>query len=87
MALGVPVLGTDVDGFPETLAEDRGIIVPPEDPGALALALERVLAGELRTDTVAARAWARQFDTARVAAVYEQAYQDLLLAATPELAA
>ena len=83
MALGVPVLGTDVDGFPETLAEDRGIIVPPEDPQALALALERVLAGELRTDTVAARAWAQQFDTARVATVYEQAYQDLFLAATP----
>ncbi|MGH2939962.1 MAG: glycosyltransferase [Solirubrobacterales bacterium] len=86
MGLGVPVVGTDVDGFPETLAEGRGIIVPSEDPEALAFALERVLAGRLRTDTAAARVWARQFDTGSVAAVYERAYRDLRLA-TPELAA
>jgi glycosyltransferase involved in cell wall biosynthesis len=86
MRLGVPVVGTDVDGFPETLGEGRGIVVPPEDPEALAAALEGVLAGRLRTDTAAARLWTRRFDTERVATVYEQAYQDLRLA-MPELAA
>ena len=40
MALGVPVVGTDVDGFPETLGAGRGVIVPPEDPEALAVALD-----------------------------------------------
>ena len=50
MALGVPVVGTYVDGFPETLGGGRGVIVPAEDPEALAAALEGVLAGVLRPD-------------------------------------
>jgi glycosyltransferase involved in cell wall biosynthesis len=33
MGLGVPVVGTNVDGFPETLAAGRGVIVASEDPG------------------------------------------------------
>lgn len=87
MGLGVPVVGTDVDGFPETLADRRGIMVPSEDPEALAVALEQVLAGRLRPDTAAARVWARQFDIERVATVYEQTYNDLREAAAPERAA
>jgi glycosyltransferase involved in cell wall biosynthesis len=87
MGLGVPVVGTNVAGFLETLADRRGIIVPPEDPAALAIALERILAGQSRPDTTAARTWARQFETGRVATVYEQAYSELVEAGTPELAA
>jgi glycosyltransferase involved in cell wall biosynthesis len=86
MGLGVPGVGTSVDGFPETLADGRGIMVSPEDPEALARALEQVLARRLRPDTAAARVWARQFDTERVAAVYEQTYNDLSGPATAELA-
>jgi len=74
MGLGVPVIGTDVDGFPDTLADGRGILVAPEDPEALARALEQVLSGQRRTDTAGARVWAAQFDVDRVAAVYEQTY-------------
>ena len=87
MGLGVPVVGTNVDGFPETLADRRGVIVPSEDPIAFAAALEQVLAGTARPDTAAARVWARQFDTDRVAVVYERAYLELLQAVRPELAA
>src|SRR4051812_36597296 len=54
MGLGVPVVGTDVDGFPDTLAERRGIIVAPEDPQALARALEDVLSGRRQPDVAAA---------------------------------
>ncbi|MGO9955255.1 MAG: glycosyltransferase family 4 protein [Solirubrobacteraceae bacterium] len=86
MGLGVPVVGTLVDGFPDTLADRRGILVSPEDPEALARALEQVLAGRSRPDTAAARVWARQFDPERVAAVYEQTYNDLRHAPTTELA-
>jgi glycosyltransferase involved in cell wall biosynthesis len=86
MGLGVPVVGTHVDGFPDTLADGRGIMVSPEDPEALARALEQVLAGRSRPDTAAARVWARQFDTERVAALYEQTYNDLRQAPTPGLA-
>ena len=85
MGLGVPVVGTDVDGFPETLADRRGIIVPPDDPDALAFALEQVLAGRAPLDPDEARVWTRQFETERVAGVYEQAYQELCLPAKSQL--
>jgi hypothetical protein len=62
-------------------------MVSPEDPEALAVALGQVLAGRLRSDTAAARVWAWQFDTERVATVYEQTYNDLREAPAPELAA
>jgi glycosyltransferase involved in cell wall biosynthesis len=84
MALGVPVVGTDVDGFPETLGDGRGVIVPAEDPEALAAALEGILAGTLCPDTTAARTWARQFEIERVASVYERAYEDVRVAPEPE---
>jgi glycosyltransferase involved in cell wall biosynthesis len=77
MALGVPVVGTDVDGFPETLGNGRGVMVSPEDPEALACALEEVLSGRLRPDTDSAHVWAQQFEIGRVAMIYEQTYDEL----------
>lgn len=73
MGLGVPVVGTRVDGFPRTLT-GRGLIVEPDDPAALAGALEELLSGRRRTDTIGARAWAHQFETSRVATLYEDDY-------------
>jgi glycosyltransferase involved in cell wall biosynthesis len=58
MAAGRPVIGTDVGGTGELL-RDRGILVPPADPGALADALE-VLLADAGTGTrlaASARAW------------------------------
>jgi glycosyltransferase involved in cell wall biosynthesis len=44
-AMGVPVIGTDVGGVPETMqAGETGLLVPPRDPAALAVALETLLA-------------------------------------------
>lgn len=77
MGLGVPVIGTDVDGFPDTLGGGRGIIVAPEDPVALAAAIDGVLSGQLLVDAPAARRFARQFAPERVAAIYEATYRDL----------
>lgn len=81
MGLGVPVVGTDVGGFPGTLARGRGVVVAPEDPEALARALEDVVSGRRRPDTAAAQAWARQFDADTIADVYERDYEDLRSAA------
>ena len=45
MALGVPVVTTDVNGLTETVIDgETGLIVPEHDPAALAAALQRVLA-------------------------------------------
>jgi glycosyltransferase involved in cell wall biosynthesis len=78
MALGVPVVGTDVDGLPDTLAAGRGIVVPSDDPEALASAIADVLAGRRRTDLAGARAYARRFSSERVARSYAAAYRSLL---------
>ena len=78
MGLGVPVIGTAVEGLPATLAEGRGILVPPEDPPALAAAIADVLAGRRRPDLAAARAYARRFSPERIAERYAGVYRDLV---------
>jgi glycosyltransferase involved in cell wall biosynthesis len=80
LGLGVPVVGTAVDGLARTLGSGRGVLVPPEDPAALAAALSRVLGGE-RPDPGPGRAYAKQFTPAAAAATYAAAYRQLL--ATP----
>jgi glycosyltransferase involved in cell wall biosynthesis len=78
MANGVPVIGTAVEGLPETLGEGRGVLVAPEDPPALAAALERGLAGDLDADLDRARRYAQRFTPARVADHYARVYSRLL---------
>ncbi len=81
MGLGVPVVASAVDGLPETLADGRGVLVAPEDPTALARALEDVLAGRRLPDLATARAWALELTPERVAARYERDYLALMGAA------
>jgi glycosyltransferase involved in cell wall biosynthesis len=51
MFAGVPVVSTTVGGIPELVVDGvTGLLVPPEDPVALADAIDRLLADdELRT--------------------------------------
>jgi len=51
MARGVPVVTTDVGGIPELVDDSVGRLVPPDDVGALARALDELLGD----DVVAAR--------------------------------
>jgi glycosyltransferase involved in cell wall biosynthesis len=59
MAVGTPVVATDVGGVRDLVRDgDTGLLVPPEDPAALAAALVRVLqdddlADRLRTAAAA----------------------------------
>jgi len=80
MAAGKPVVATDIPGYASVLTHEReGLLVPPRDPMALALALVRTLADrELRQRLGAAgiaqaarHAWPRV--AARVLEVYETA--------------
>ncbi len=43
MASGLPVVASDIGGLPETLAFGGGVLVPPNDPQALALALQPLI--------------------------------------------
>ena len=80
MASGKPVVASDIPGYASVLTHrQEGLLVPPRDPQALALAIVRLLADrELRTRlggagrvTAARYAWPRI--AARVLEVYERA--------------
>ena len=43
MAAGLPVVSTTISGIPELITdEETGLLVPPEDPQALADAIDRL---------------------------------------------
>jgi len=78
MALGVPVVGTAVEGLEHVLSGGRGIAVASENPRSLARAIASLLQGHIRTDLLAARRYAATFTAERVADLYERAYNELL---------
>lgn len=60
MAAGVPVVATDVAGLTDLVADRRtGLLVPPEQPEALAAALVELLTDEALADRVRAGAFER----------------------------
>jgi glycosyltransferase involved in cell wall biosynthesis len=77
MALGCPVVVSDIPSHREVLAEDEALFVPCEDASAIAAALERVLdaPGEAAARAARARAragaWSIEALAARHARVYE----------------
>lgn len=77
LGLGVPVIGTAVEGLPITLGEGRGMLVPAEDPAALAKAIDAVVNGSLRPDPGPGRDYAQQFTMTAVAASYAGIYRRL----------
>jgi glycosyltransferase involved in cell wall biosynthesis len=77
MSLGVPVVGTAVEGLPSVLGGGRGMLVPPDDPAAIARAISGMLSGRIRTDLHTARRYARMFSPRLVAARYASAYREL----------
>jgi len=81
MAAGLPVVATAVGGVPEIVEDDRtGILTPPDDPGALAAALERLLSDSALARTMgeagAARAVER-FDRTRTVERLMALYESL----------
>ena len=57
LAVGTPVVSTAVGGVPEVVTDgSNGLLVPPNDPEALAAALGRVLADDALRDRLAANA-------------------------------
>jgi glycosyltransferase involved in cell wall biosynthesis len=48
LACGTPVVASRVGGIPEQLTEETGVLVAPRDPGALAAAIESLLADSAR---------------------------------------
>ena len=61
LAVGVPVLATDVGGIPDIVGTDAGVLVPPQ-PSALATALTRLLADDAARDRLGSAGRARFLD-------------------------
>ncbi len=82
MACGLPCVGTRLEAVPEIVREgETGLLVPPGDPVALALALERLLADPVLARAMGARGRARVFAGAlwsHVAARLERALEGAL---------
>jgi glycosyltransferase involved in cell wall biosynthesis len=81
MWLGVPVIASAVDALPSAIGSNRGVLVPPEDPEALAAAITDVLQGNLPVDRAEARDYALRFTPERVAQAYAREYRGALEAA------
>jgi len=82
MALGVPVVATDIGGNREVVTSGvTGYLVPPNDQGALANAIETAIDAPEQTQAMAARARDRvneQFSLTRMIGDYEDLYRQLL---------
>lgn len=81
MAAGVPVVSTAAGGIPEIVDDGRtGLLVPPGDPAALAVAIERVLGDPAlgRRLAEAARVRVHEFDVGRTIERTEELYRRLL---------
>jgi glycosyltransferase involved in cell wall biosynthesis len=77
MAAGVPVVASDLGGLGECIVDGKtGLLVPPDDVGALAAALRRVASGEVDLDAIgqaAADEAARSLDIGEVGHAYDRA--------------
>lgn len=83
MAAGLPVVATAIDGVPEQVDSDCGLLVAPEDAGALAGAIDVLLDDGARRATMGAagaRRVARHFTPARHASELAGAYRRALSA-------
>jgi glycosyltransferase involved in cell wall biosynthesis len=80
MLAGIPVVATDVGGLPELIEQDRtGLLVPADDPAALAGAITRVIddRDQALQRAEAARLDARRrFSPAAMAAAYGALYDE-----------
>ena len=80
MAAGLPVVATAVGGVPEIIEDEvNGLLIPPENPAALAAAILRLLKDERLCKTLGKAARERtlsQFNFASVIANLRQLYKD-----------
>ena len=87
MACGTAVVGSRVGGIPEVVADGRtGLLTPPGDPGALAVALNLLLSDPGRAAALGRAGRERalaEFSWARIAAQTAELYATLASAAAP----
>ena len=80
LALGLPIVATDVGGLSEVIDDTNGVLVPPRDPPALADALRALASDPPRRARFAAGslAAAEQFDIDRTVTRLEALYRSVM---------
>jgi glycosyltransferase involved in cell wall biosynthesis len=81
MAAGTPVVATSVGGVPDVISSEEGLLVPAEDPAALARALDVVLADRMGASARAEAARRRletEFSVFRWVEAYDAVYRQAL---------
>ncbi len=82
MAIGLPAIASDVDGVPEAVTSGTdGLLVPPDNPAALAAALRSLAGDPARRSALGAAARAavgERFTLRRMIGEYERAYENVL---------
>ncbi len=82
MAAGVPIISTNVDSVPEIITDGKtGLLVPPDDPEALAEKILYAIAHPVEMEAIAqaGRRWVKDnFTWEKVAEKYCHAYEALL---------
>ena len=80
-SLGLPVIATAVDGTPELLSGDAGLLIAPREPDAIVAAVRSAAADPAAASTRAARLRARveaDFDVDRNAGRLVELYRDVI---------
>lgn len=72
MAIGAPIIASNVGGIPEIMLDGNGLLVPPEDDNALSIAIEKLLnEKDLREDIAKLeRSRAKEFSWDKTAQAY-----------------
>jgi glycosyltransferase involved in cell wall biosynthesis len=82
MAAGVPIVATEVEGIPEAIRNgEEGLLVEPGRADAMALAIGRIVRGEVSWQTLRRNAFERhhaQFSDVSMAAGVASVYRDVL---------
>ncbi len=80
MAAGLCVVASPVGGIPDLVDADSGILVPPDDPDALAAALRKVVTDDAERARLGAGAWRRvctEFDVDVVSRRFDILYREV----------
>ena len=79
MMSGKPVISSNVNGIPEHVHKENGILVEPRDEDALGKAIKTFLNGEVNFDPIEIRAYALEhFSYQRVGEKFTAIYQSIL---------
>jgi len=86
MAACIPIVATRVGGVPDLLSPAEAMLVPPDNPAALAAAIRAAIDDPAATSSRAKAARLRQqseFDVGPWSARYESVYRELIAARAP----